>query len=266
MKMVKKILLGLAATAAVLSLASCKMEAGEGKTEGNKWDLTMTVDGTKIADTVQPNAKGQGPYRRFWKQFSSSEKVAEIETTVTIDTNACTIEPNTVATAGLVFDLNKNATDSSKVDFNLIGLSPSAGFYVERYTEITKKDGDYDTSEGALSSTYTPLKLDSFEYSNDGKGAYISWGSIPNTPKEGVYTYKIKITQANKKYSVSINGVKVAEYNASDSTNVDTIDKKEYAVGGIACYGSVQKGNILKAKYESDKDSVTGKLYEEVEE
>ena len=261
MKMVKKILLGLALAGTVLALAGCKMEAGEGKTEGNKWDLTMTVDGTKIAETVLPNAQGKGPYRRFWKQFSTSEKVAEIETTVTIDTNACTIEPNTVATAGLVFDLNKNATDTSKVDFNLIGLSPSAGFYVERYTEITKKDGDYDTSESAL-GTYTPLKLNSFSYS----GAYIPWGTIPNTPKEGVYTYKIKITQVNKKYAVSINGVKVAEYDASASTNVDTIDKKEYAVGGIACYGSVQKGNILKAKYESDKDSVTGKLYEEVEE
>ena len=262
MKMVKKFLLGLAATAAVLSLASCKMEAGEGKTEGNKWDLTMTVDGTKIADTVQPNAKGQGPYRRYWKQFSSSEKVAEIETTVTIDTNECTIKPNTVATAGLVFDLNKNAADDKKVDFNLIGLSPSAGFYVERYTGITKEDGDYDTSEGALASTYTELKLSSFSYS----GAYIPWGTISNTPTDGVYTYKIKITQANKKYSVSINGTKVAEYDAKDSTHIETIDKKEYAVGGIACYGSVLKGNILKANYVSDKESVTGKLYEEVEE
>ena len=84
---------------------------------------------------------------------------------------------------------------------------------------------------------------------------------------EGVYTYVVKISQKNKKYEVSINGKKVAEYDASASTKVEKIDDVEYAVGGIACYGSVVKGNILKANYKSDKTSVTGKLEaEEIEE
>ena len=49
MKMVKKILLGLAATSVIL-LSSCKMGAGEGGTKGTKWDLTMTVDATENAN------------------------------------------------------------------------------------------------------------------------------------------------------------------------------------------------------------------------
>ena len=72
MKMVKKILLGLAATSVIL-LSSCKMGAGEGGTKGTKWDLTMTVDATENANKPLEDGK---VFRRFWKQFSSSEKVA----------------------------------------------------------------------------------------------------------------------------------------------------------------------------------------------
>ena len=45
MKMVKKILLGLAATAAVIGLASCADVAGAGKATGTKTNKTITVDG-----------------------------------------------------------------------------------------------------------------------------------------------------------------------------------------------------------------------------
>jgi hypothetical protein len=84
MKMVKKILLGLVATATVIGLVSCKWGAGEGDTSGNKWDLTMTVDATENASNPLAADK---VFRRYWKQFSSSEKVAALTTTITIPMN-----------------------------------------------------------------------------------------------------------------------------------------------------------------------------------
>ncbi|MCR5187620.1 MAG: hypothetical protein K6C97_01700 [Treponema sp.] len=250
MKMVKKVLFSLVAAAAVVGFAGCKFGAGTGTSEGTKWNNTMTVDGSGISYD----------YRRYWKQFSSSEKVAEITTTVTIDTSNC-VTSNGTATAGLIFDLNKNTTDTSKVDFNLIGIRPDTGFYVERYTGITKQTNEsLDTDDTTLGS-YTSL---------DGKSSgtvYITWASknISNTPDGTVYTYTVKISQSDKVYTVKINDVTVATYDASGSTYTWTKSGTEYAVGGIACYGSVAKDNKIVATYETEKSTVTGNLYEEVE-
>ena len=270
MKMVKKILLGMVATAAVLTFASCKMGAGEGETEGNKWDLTMTIDATEDAETpLEKDAK----FRRFWKQFSTSEKVAEITTTITIDPEKQVYdEKNKPAfVSGLIFDLNKNETNNDLVDFNLIGVNPETQkFYVERYTGITQQkkeslDTDADSLVSALS---TPVAAKDLELASANK----SGGWCPLTPKmydiddNGVVTCVVTISQKNKKYSVKLGSVTVAEYDASSSKHVDTIDDVEYAVGGIACYGNAGKGNKLVVNYTTEKDSVTGKLEaEEIE-
>ena len=137
MKMVKNILLGLVATATILSFAGCKMGAGEGDTDGNKWDLTMTIDTT---DPKKPLAEGT-TYRRFWEQISASENVAAIKTTITIDPAKCTYNGGALV-AGLIFDLNKG-TDDKTVDFNLIGINPKVmtggkpGYYIERYEGVS---------------------------------------------------------------------------------------------------------------------------------
>ena len=75
MKMVNKILLGLAAGAVVLSLVGCGDLAGAGKGKGTKNNLTITVDATDNA-----NKKLDKAYRRFIKQIGTSEKIAEIAT------------------------------------------------------------------------------------------------------------------------------------------------------------------------------------------
>ena len=272
MKMVKKILLGLTAAALVSSFAGCKMGAGEGDTEGSKWDLTMTVDATDEAKN--PLAEGK-VFRRFWKQFSTSEKVAEITTTITIDMSEQTYTSGAFV-SGLIFDLNKNADDSKKVDFNLIGVNPQTQkFYVERYVGISKQDAElYDGTleqsdiAKANGTTATDLELSS---------AKKSGGWCPLTDKmykvssDGVVTCVVTISQENKKYSVKLGDVTVAEYDASTSTNTAKIKKDkaevEYAVGGIACYGNAGKGNKLVVNYATEKDSVTGKLEaEEIEE
>ena len=265
MKLVRKTLLGLTALAVVIGLASCKMGAGEGDTKGNKWDLTMTVDGT--AEAKNPLAVN---YRRFWKQFSSSEKVAAIKTTITLDPKACTLIENKASVVGYIFDLNKNASDTTKVDFCLICINPQTKkFYTERYEGISKQNDEiYDTNDGQLGP--------------DGCNSDIGYGSYHRTNlntwntlttdmysknSDGVITCTVEIKQENKKYSVYLGTVKVAEYNASTSTNVDTIKNVEYAVGGIACYGNAGKGVKIVANYTTDKSTVTGKLEaEEIEE
>ena len=269
MKMVKKILLGMVATAAVLTFASCKMGAGEGETEGNKWDLTMTIDATEDAETpLEKDAK----FRRFWKQFSTSEKVAEITTTITIDMSKQVYdEKNHPAfVSGLIFDLNKNETNNDLVDFNLIGVNPETQkFYVERYTGITKQSKEsLDTSAGSLESALTP-PVDATNLETVSKDQ--SWCTLTDkmysVSDDGVVTCVVTISQKNKKYSVKLGSVTVAEYDASSSKHVDTIDDVEYAVGGIACYGNAGKGNKLVVNYTTEKDSVTGKLEaEEIEE
>ena len=272
MKLVRKTLLGLAALAVVMGLASCKFMSGKGDTDGTKWDLTMKVDGTKIPSTVEPTSEGKGPYRRYWEEFSINEACAEIETTITFNSDKCEYS-NGVATAGLIFDLNKS-DDGKTVDFNLIGISPSSGYYVERYTSIPKgKAASGDSSDGSL-GTYEDL---------DGKAhstTYITWGgtgkpSAPTANSDGNYVIKVKITQETPKvYTVYINDVKVSkDTKMSEITPKKTKNlkkngvEKTYAVGGIACYGSVVKNNKLNVTYHTEKDDVLGTLNaEEIEE
>lgn len=268
MKLVRKTLLGLTALAVVIGLASCKMGAGEGDTKGNKWDLTMTIDATENAET--PLASGK-VFRRFWKQFSTSEKVAEITTTITIDPEECTLVSGKASVIGLIFDLNKNATDNNKVDFNLIGVNPQRQqFYVERYTGVTKQtDESYDgtESESSLATVSGNPAVNLETVSKDSDGWCNLTSSMYSTNTDGVITCIVKITQTNKKYEVYLGNVKVAEYNAVGSANVETIDDVEYAVGGIACYGNAGTGVKLVAKYHTEKEEVTGKLEaEEIEE
>ena len=274
MKMVKKILFGTLALAA-LTFAGCKMGAGEGETEGSKWDLTMTVDAT--AEAKNPLAEGK-VFRRFWKEFSTSEKVAEITTTITIDmAEQVYDETNKPAfVSGLIFDLNKNAEDSKKVDFNLIGVNPmTQKFYVERYVGISKQDaemydGDSTQTDIAKANGTTAVNLELTSANKSGGWCALT-DKMYSVSKEGVVTCVVTISQTNKKYSVKLGDVTVAEYDASESTNTWSTkkDKKEveYAVGGIACYGNAGKGNKLVVNYATEKDSVTGKLEaEEIEE
>ena len=264
MKMVKKILLGLTATALVLGMASCKMGAGEGDTEGNKWDLKMTIDATAEAEKPMDAANA---YRRFWKQFSTSEKVAEIKTTITLDESECKLVSGKASVVGYIFDLNKNKDDSSKVDFCLLGINPQfGGFYVERYTGISKSDKEeYDVPE-SQSSLGTSVDIGYGTYKRADINTWNNLSSSMYTKTDGVITCVVTIKQTSKTYSVYLGSVKVAEYDASASENTwKNKDDVEYAVGGIACYGNAGNGVKIVAKYHTEKDDVTGKLEAEEE-
>lgn len=238
----------------------CKAdEDGEGDTDGSKWNLTMTVDATDSAKTELTQK-----YRRYWHQFSSNEKCAEITTTLTLNLDDCTLPDGKASVVGFAFDYNINKKDKEKVDFNLIGVNPKTQkFYVERYTEVSKPGLEsLDTDEKALSSNATDLELKSMNKTS-------GWCDLTNKMYSidgKVITCVVKITQENKKYSVYLGDVKVAEYDASASTYTNTINKKDYAVGGILCYGNAEKGVKLVANYSTNKSDVTGKLMENIDE
>ena len=261
MKMVKKILLGLTASALIMGMVSCKMGEGEGETDGNKWDLTMTIDTTDPKKPMAANTQ----YRRFWEQISASEKVAGIKTTITIDPSKCTYTDNTALVAGLIFDLNKG-TDANTVDFNLIGINPKRNsgapqYYVERYEGVSnekKKSGD--TNDGSIGSAVNPLpKMD---WENCTSSMYY-------TDADGILTFIVTIKQTTPKtYEIYLGNVKVKECTINRTTNVwKDKNNVEYLSGGIACYGNASSGNKIVANYKSDKNSVLGKLEaEEIEE
>ncbi len=256
MKMVKKILLGLTAASLVIGMASCKMDSGEGETEGDKYNRKMTVDATAEGKAMANGAK----YRRFWEELSGNEGCAALKTDIEIDYKN-SVTDNGVATAGLIFNLNKQKGDD-KVEFILVGIS-KAGYYVERYYDIDKgKAASGDTSESSL-GTFESL---------DGKGAKVnylspSWWKL-QPDADGIVKVTVEVKQTNKVYSVYINNQKVSNDAAMAKIvplKTKKIDDVEYAVGGVAVYGSVQEGNKLIAKFKTDKDSVIGKLEAEEE-
>ena len=267
MKLVRKTLLGLAAVAVVMGLASCKFGAGTGSTSGSKYNKDMTVDATPENTKKPCNTK----YRRFWEELSSFEACAELTTKVSIDYDNSNMSSG-VATTGLIFNLNKSETGNT-VDFILIGISPTAGYYVEKYENIEKgKAASLDTDDSAISDDFTSL---------DGKASgvnYKPWSSVGITPtltNDGKYEFTVKIEQETPGiYTVYINNKKVsvdAKMKAITPAKTKELKKDgvkgKYAVGGIACYGSVSKGNKLIANFATDKDSVLGTLNaEEIEE
>ncbi len=262
MKMVKKILLGMTVAAAVIGMASCKMGAGDGDTDGNKWDLTMTIDTT---DPEKPMEAGK-TYRRFWEQISASEKVAAIKTTITIDPSKCTYTSGAFV-AGLIFDLNEGAEDKT-VDFNLIGINPlmnngKPAYYIERYEGVSsdkKKSGD--TTESAIGTAVTPLPT--MDWVNCSTSMY-------SIDSDGIISIPVTISQENKTYKIKLGDVEITgktyTSNRTEHLWTDSKTNTEYLVGGIACYGNAGVGNKIVANYKSDKESVIGKLEaEEIEE
>lgn len=270
MKMVKKILLGLAASAVVIGLTSCADVAGTGKATGTKTNKTITVDGTDSKLTTD--------YRRYIKQLGSSEKVAEIETTITVDTNDCILSSTdansnpTYANFGFVFDMNKvwdSETNGPKADKNdekyrdlvVFGFQPlMKRAYIEHYSNINFKD-ELDTNDKSVG------KSDNNIFGNGG------WAAVTEgthyTLDDGVYTLNIKVKQATKgTYDFYLGGKKLGSYTASGKYVGTAKDNAEgYAVGAVGAYINCPKGTKVKAKYETDSKSVTGKFEaEEIEE
>ncbi len=162
----KKIIgLALALAAAALVFVGCSEDGGAGDTDGGKWDLTMTVDGTDAAKT--PLTANN---RRYFKQLGTrlgDNSVAGITTTITIKKDGLTAiedsKKGQTAVVGLMFDFNKNADGDAARDFGIIGINfdrevntttgrqRKAQYYVSKYTNVPLQTTDiFDTDDQAF--------------------------------------------------------------------------------------------------------------------
>lgn len=173
----KKIIgLALALAAAALVFVGCSDETGGGETDGNKWELTMTINGTANVPTA---VEGGKKYRRFWKQLGTKNKVAGITTTITVDKDKYSTSKNNSGVVGLMFDYNDSAKDvygeGDRKDFYLIGFNfkrrtsgtPEASYYIVRNEGVPyDKKESLDTNEDDLVSE-----------TNGAKGAMVTKGA-----------------------------------------------------------------------------------------
>ena len=195
MKMVKKILLGLAATAAVLSMAGCKgIDNDNAETTGTKWDLTVSVDGSDVPE---------GSFKRAFEQMGKLEQAQEFDATITfncLDDNDVIID----AVYGFAFDLNYDKDENDKdiddsFNFVLIGVNPSykngeGQYYVERYKGVSMKNNNGVTQNTALGEyiSYTNSNW------NTTYGSYNDWQDakgLYTADNEGNVTIKLSVKQ-----------------------------------------------------------------------
>lgn len=274
----KKLMAVIAAAAVALTLVGCD-SLGKGKTSGTKYNTKMTVDGTNITTT----------YRRFIKQLSTSEKVTDIKSTITVDKTKSTITSNSgKAVVGLAFDFHTTKKDGAKFfDFVLIGVQPAEKkFYIERYENVAadkaksitdeamkedEGDSGFDTGDNSMGAGSSPeyvsfsgdfpMKLDKY-ISND-------WKSLPDNSyadTEASFEFDIQIKQEKAgTYDIYIGDTKVATYDGQ----VKCEDAKNKANGkcwgGAAVYANTPKGCKVVVKYAQDKTATVGLFADEDE-
>ena len=266
MKMVKKLLLGLVAVAAVLTLAGCGDVAGVGKATGTKWDKTYSVDATGELNS------DTAIWRRYVKQIGTKEEIAEIKTTITIykdfKKNDAAIFDATIdgqlkkSVIGFIFDYNKNASDDTLNDFVVFGFRPSNNTaYLGPYSAIKLgKDVEMDTDDSSLKNN--PKASAGDEYYEDGP---VPAGSY-TTDTDGNIILEVEVRQSTKgKYQFYLGGKKFGSEFAGKTIS-DKKDTKDMAIGGVAGYINCPKGAKVKVNYKTDSDDVTGSLFADEEE
>ena len=262
----KKIMTILAATMVALMLVGCADVGGVGSATGLKTNKTVNVDAT-AANTRKPMPEGK-VWRRYLKQLGDSEKVAEITTTITLDTSKCTLtgDNNKQAKIGYVFDLNKpwdtannkpaeDPSDSKPRDFCILGINPLNGkAYIEHYSGVDlKEELDTDEAGSAIGAS------DSNIFGGGG------WADLPSgsyTVEGTVYTFEVRISQTNKgTYSITLGGKPLGTYTASGHYM-----DNGFAIGGVGAYVNCPKGGKVTVNYKTEQSSVTGKFFVDEEE
>ena len=122
MKMVKKILLGLAATASIMALFGCKMND----------DPENAIKGFNNNYSIDYTNETGSEYRAY---ESTNFKHAGALVKIKID-NAADCGNSKM---GVIFELKENATNKKAVDFYIIGVGTNNSqynFYVSKYTSI----------------------------------------------------------------------------------------------------------------------------------
>ncbi len=258
MKMVKKILLGLTAAAAVISFVSCSGIANDNaEKEGDKKELTIKVN----------NDQATG-YKRAFEQLGKLEQLQAV--TVTLSCKKDDVSNNSVI--GFAFDLNYEKDENEKdikdsYNFYLVGFQPSTGkYYVERYKEVSMKDNNGNVTSDAMGKyiSYVNSKWET-EYK-----AYDDWIQGAKDKEyavdtDGNLTLKIAVTQATDGvYSIKLGNGAVIKC----PVDTRTVNKKDTKLqGGIAVYANAKPGANFSVTCKVDEDSVVGKWEaEEIDE
>ena len=237
MKMVKKILLGLAATAAVIGFVSCKTSDDSQKAingSGNNYDIDFTNDG----DTN---------YRAY---ESTSLKHAGALVQVKFNDP----DPSNFSKMGIIFDLHKNAANEDAKDFYIIGLAAATGdknFYVSKMESIvdiqadnfgastTATAGNPKETELVPLSTVNKISTLPAAATDGSVSFYVYYKSFANdgeNPTKGYYEWGVfNFTDAN---------AEVAKALMKKETNgADLASLKALAVDGVA----LKEGTIPNA-------------------
>lgn len=253
MKMVKKILLGLAAGAAVLSLLSC----------GLKDDNNKAMGGTADKPKIEYENTGSENYRCYKATtFSHAGAIVKV-----VFENPTESEKSKM---GVIFDLHKNKTNSNAVDFYIIGLASNSdcpNFYVSKLENVTDLQADNFGTKLANNpaieteiielATGTKIKSDELPaLATDGsRSYYIYYKAL----KEGKYEYAVlDMTDATAKKlkakDLSISsmpaGVTVIKSgtisNAFDAVDADN----KVPQNKIGCYAMVPPSKTLKGHWD----------------
>ncbi len=253
MKMVKKILLGLAAGAAVLSLVSC----------GLKDDDNGALGGTGDKPSIDYTNEGTDNYRCY---KSTTLKHAGAIVKVVFE-NPTTSDKSKM---GVIFDLHKNVNDENAVDFYIIGLAgnaDNANFYVSKFENVT----DLQAYNFGTKLTENPAVEDELIALNDTNK--ISAANIPALAEDGSRSYYIyykalktgkyewavlnmtdavakKLKVSNLSISTMPEGVTVLKSgtigNAFDAVDADN----KVPQNKIGCYAMVSPSKTLKGHWD----------------
>ncbi len=275
MKMVKKILLGLVATAAVIGFVGCKpIDTDNAETSGTKWDKTVKVDASEVTTG----------FKRAFEQLGTLEQAQQFDAEITfncLDDNGNVID----AVYGLAFDLNfdKNEDDKDIKDsfnFVLIGINPSKNnnkgqYYVERYKGVSMDENNGVKTSDSLGNyiSYTSTGKNG-PWTTEYKSSYSDWQNatgLYTVDEEGNVKIQLSVKQTTKgTYTVKAGNTTVCTYTRSDKSTKKPEEfvnvKDGYAQGGIAMYTNAKPGQKIEFNCKIDKDTFVGKLMaEEIE-
>ena len=249
MKMVKKILLGAVALAAVLSLASCGMKDDEKK----------AITGSGKSYKVEFSNDGSDAYRAY-KSTTLNHAGALVKVTFnTTDTASSKM--------GLIFDLKDSANGvKDAVDFYVIGIGMEGkgNYYVSKYTDIVDIQGK-NFGATTTAKDKEPKEVEIVEYTSAGNltlpkaaadgsvsiyinyvlvpGGHINWAlydltdEVAKTYKEGVF---VTTTQPTPLKSGTID--KAFDESITDPTKVPQ--------NKIAFYAQIAPGKTLKGSWD----------------
>ena len=277
----------------VFIVSGCKLdESLGGDSDGNKWELKVTVDATADAEDISDKTweeEGKtvtATNKRYYKQISKTSKVAGIETEISVnmsnklknsDATSVASGSTNLATSGYsaigyIFGYNDNAENKDNKDFYILGIKPAAGpngvYYLEKYTGVTKKNAETTgwnnaSSMGVWSSYigYGATNATSDSPSKDETAIKTAPEKTTDDDGNEIWTYKIAITQdVPGTYVVKLNGEVLATI--SGDTHTVKIDGDEnYVAGDVCAYAMARDGHKVEATYtvnKKDKSHIIG--------